>query len=129
MFKINPIKVPGSNHKQYHNANRRGDLFSSSLSAPLTSLSFFCVSQCRRQMEGAPACGTGKKEMSILISCLEYTLSVSITSISPSCWICCGGNAATPVSDVLLVPSGFIFTIKDMLQMTKKRPCTSQVVC
>lgn len=120
--------VPGSNHKQYHDANRKGDLFSCGLSAPLMSLSFFCVFQCRRQMEGALACGTGKKEMSILISCVEHTLSVSITSISPSCWICWGGNAAVPISDVLLVPFGFIFTIKDMLQITKKRPCTSQGV-
>lgn len=95
------IILSGSNQKPTRDANSEGDCGSSSLSAPLTSLSFPRVFLQRRQVGEGPACGVGKKETSILISCLGRILSVSLTSISGSGWIWCREDAAALISDVL----------------------------
>ena len=88
------IILSGSNQKPTQDANSEGDCGSSSLSAPLMSLSFPRVFLQRRQVGEGPACGVGKKETSILISCLGRILSVSLTSISGSGWIWCREDAA-----------------------------------
>lgn len=73
-------------------------------------------------MEEGPARGTGKKEMSILISCLELTLSLSASRLSVHLagsgvergWGCGGWGAATLISDVFLVLSLYMLSGKDI---------------
>ncbi len=76
------IILSGSNQKPTRDANSEGERRSSSLSAPLTSLSFLCVFPERRQVEEGPACSVRKKETSILISCLGRILSPSASRLS-----------------------------------------------
>lgn len=89
----------------------KGERGSSSLSAPLTSLSLLCLSTGKTSGRGP--CQWRNEEGNVHSNILSgaSTLSVGLTSICGSGWIECGEDAAAPISDVLLARSLFVFSV------------------